>query len=288
MYVPPTIGFVNRTQWRWEEASTLAENTRKLQAGDATIPANKCFPRQPKHDKWVIGAYNFLIEKGSCAHDDTDAYRQLYMRHPDLYTAWILREGESPVAKDAIEAMLLGGESIDKLATEFGVPIEALEWYSELFFFIPEKATPLQVTTVYAPAIFKSDFSADDTDTVFKVLCGCVNLNVFYDMATFRPMTPDELSAHQVAYRSIQQGRATMAALTTSVNNFTSQSIVDSYQTAEKTHREAEASQLQLGGGIGELITQMLGAAKWVILDKNSDVSSLHTDRKQIEATVSK
>ena len=78
VYVPPTAGIVDRTQWRWEEATTLAENTSKRQAGDQTIPVKLCFPKRPKYDPWVIGAYEFLVAKSHIHPDDDDESRERY------------------------------------------------------------------------------------------------------------------------------------------------------------------------------------------------------------------
>lgn len=268
-YLPERCNFVDQTQWRWNRVKYLVNNGLQ--------------PSPPGDDLAVHTAYSFYLEIKE-ASGDYEKEREVALRHPFLYEAFILQWGSDGTVVDAVRSQITAKQPMKKIAGDYGCHPRVIEWFRALWYDVQEDATRHFIMNVLAPEVHKSGFSSDDTHAYFT-LVGGFGADVLDDILTKRPISEKTAQGHHDMTRSLTWYNATKASATMPINGYTANAVLESFLQMDKLDKDVESDTAERGT-VADLMSYMLSGLSWAIADSNAIPKSVHDPnvQKAIEA----
>jgi hypothetical protein len=109
--------------WRWELARHLIENGLQ--------------PAPRLADRWVQRAYRFQRVLEKC--NDSATLCELAQRVPTFFYARELWADTTSVVRHGVEALIMAGEPLERIAFRFCIQLEVLKTYAVLFFDVADR-----------------------------------------------------------------------------------------------------------------------------------------------------
>jgi hypothetical protein len=224
--------------WRWERARLIREG------------AFRGLSRK-KEDEWTLTALKFQQSLNKCRNASD---RHLLMeKNPGIYFAWMAHtplneEGVGTPLRYAIEARLLAGETVDKVAINLGCGPSTIHWYERLFFNVIEKLqhSDYIMTCVISPSLH-TGLAPQEYDVLWKVfayLYGPIVLDALLQgvSAKHRAETAEEadIKISGDIQASIRK-KAAIAARTYTLNNFTQEGLMNIYARFLELEKAADS-----------------------------------------------
>ena len=237
------------TDWRWQRACFLAENT----------PTTESFSfHRRDDDEWVRQAAAFKRRLDGCA-DDADR-RSLVHNASDLYWAHDIYQDEGNPYKSELEARLLSRAESGVISQRLGVEAGTVNLYEKLFYNVEDKLdTPGYVYHTAIGREMHRGFTEREYDKLWKWYAYAYGSCMLDSMVgqvidATPPDTPAQVKAtwKDDGMSSIIRKQA-IAARTMPVNSFTQADLLHIWTKFVEIEKSAEAS----GAGNSALLSNV-------------------------------
>jgi hypothetical protein len=187
-----TPNYLRHPQWRWSVASRcLTDPSLSVEQALRASHAGK--------DRWLAEACSFYSKRNAVAVDDPSCMLQ----HPVMFEAFLLHADckEEGGFRWLLEALLMTGESYDKIASVFN-PLHGpavVEMYQKVYFDVSYylKNRACTFCTILAASIRESDPNYD-ADVTWKMLAYDRGFDAFLELIKFK--TGGRMPDHLIEY----------------------------------------------------------------------------------------
>lgn len=226
------------TDWRWQRACYLVENTL----------AGRSFEfRRNDDDEWVRQAAVFKRKLDNC-EDDTER-RSLLHNSADIYWAHDIYQDEGDPYKSELEARLLSRDNAESISQRLGVAPGTVNVYEKLFYNVEDKLdTPGYVYHTAIGREMHRGFTEREYDKLWKYYAyayGSLMLDSMIGQA-IDAAPPDSPAKVKAAWKDDGMGsiirKQAIAARTMPVNSFTQADLLHIWTKFVEIEKITEAS----------------------------------------------